>query len=361
MTAAQAYWLRMRNVFGILALGALATLGAGLQQANSRALAPRSAPSARGVPVSLAPPVRNTGVSFAEASAAEAAKQAGIAKSGMGFGESDDGLKVVAVAPAAKIADMPAPADLPAASLPQRTGARPMIAVVIDDVGLRADTNWQSVELPAPMTIAFLPYGQNLQALADAARARGHEVMVHVPMQGRDTADPGPHALRLKLAPAEIQKRLEWNLAQFTGYTGINNHMGSQFTENRDGMEVVLRETAKRKLKFLDSRTTSHSAARAVAAALAVPFAERDVFLDNHQDSSYVDVQLAQVEQLARRHGSAVAIGHPHGVTLVAVAKWAKTLDAKGFDLVTVSTVIAKRETPNWRLAADRDGGRPPG
>jgi uncharacterized protein len=367
ISAALSYWHRMRNVFAILGLGALATLGAGFQQLAAEAEA------AQARRVSLAPqdqPVSelmaaNGSVPFAEA----AATHESLNKRGLNFSEGDDGLKLVPLGPEvppksakveiASLTPKAIPEDdsqpkliLPV--LPRSSSARPIIAIVIDDVGLKPRASLQSVNLPAPMTIAFLPYGDNLQSLSDTAVRNGHEVIVHVPMQGKATADPGPNALTVDLSNAEIQKRLEWNLSRFTGYTGINNHMGSEFTENANGMGIVLEEIAKRKLIFLDSRTTSKSAARELAHTAQLPYAERDIFLDNHQDAGYVSVQLAQAEILARRNGSAIAIGHPHVVTLNAIALWSKTLSAKGIDLVPISAVIAQRGMANWRLATNR-------
>jgi hypothetical protein len=227
-----------------------------------------------------------------------------------------------------------------------------MIAIVIDDLGLKQNASLRATELAGPLTLAFLPYGENLQALADTARSNGHEVIVHLPMQGAAINDPGPKALITGLSQEELAARIAWNLSRFSGYTGINNHMGSKFTENASGMSQVYDALVARNLFYLDSRTTTKSAARALAIDRKIPYAERDVFLDNTQDASYVAVQLAEAELLAQRHGSAIAIGHPHQVTLDTLARWIPTLAAKGIDLVPVSRVIAARASPMWRMAA---------
>lgn len=320
----------------------------------------------RAVLASPAPPL----VSIADAAQAKSSMQ----QKGLHFVEGDDGLKLVpfspgAAAPRAAIASA-VPAVVPqtpmvppepepvttddAPAVPLQTRAK--IAIVIDDLGLKQNASLRATELPGPLTLAFLPYGENLQALSDNARAGGHEVIVHMPMQGADANDPGPHALLDGLPDAELAERLHWNLSRFTGFTGINNHMGSQFTENKAGMKLVLAELATRKLFYLDSRTTAKSAARQIAMEDKIPYAERDVFLDNTRDASYVALQLAEAEALAKRHGSAIAIGHPHDVTLETLARWIPTLKAKGIELVPVSVIIAERSTPMWRMAAYRTG-----
>jgi polysaccharide deacetylase 2 family uncharacterized protein YibQ len=274
-----------------------------------------------------------------------------LASRGLQLDEREEGLHLVplheSATPLSAIPDKP---PTPAVPLHQRA----RIAIVIDDLGLKQNASLRATELPGPLTLAFLPYGENLQALADNGRAHGHQIIVHLPMQGAATSDPGPHALLTDLPQAELQKRILWNLSRFTGYVGINNHMGSQFTENAPDMKLVFDELASRKLFYLDSRTTAKSAARTEALADNVPYAERDVFLDNDQEASYVALQLAEAEVLAKRHGTAIAIGHPHDVTLRTLEKWIPTLAAKGIELVPVSVIIADRATPMWRQVAYR-------
>ena len=102
---------------------------------------------------------------------------------------------------------------------------------MIDDLGIDQVHTRLALALPAPMTMAFLPMGYNLQAHVDKALAQGHTVMVHLPMEPLDaTVDPGPNALRVGLSEAELNKRINWHLSQFQGYSGVNSHMGSRFT-----------------------------------------------------------------------------------------------------------------------------------
>nr|WP_222873020.1 divergent polysaccharide deacetylase family protein [Hankyongella ginsenosidimutans] len=128
----------------------------------------------------------------------------------------------------------------------------PRIVVVIDDVGPSIARARQAIALPAPVTLAMLPYAQGVADLAQAASARGHELLVHVPMQPSYGANPGPQALLLDQTPEERQRLLQWNLAQFSGYVGINNHMGSQFTEDSAALRPVIETVRAANLLFLD-------------------------------------------------------------------------------------------------------------
>jgi polysaccharide deacetylase 2 family uncharacterized protein YibQ len=223
-------------------------------------------------------------------------------------------------------------------------GNRPMIAIVLDDVGATPGDVPGAISLPGPITLSIMTYAANASKIAAEAHRFGHEIMVHVPMEpiNRD-ADPGPNALLVNLSAAEIAKRLDWGLAQFPGYVGINNHMGSKFTQNAAGMRVVLEQLKARGLLFLDSRTIANSVGDALAAELGVTHLQRDVFLDDVIDEADIMKELARTEAIARKHGVAIAIGHPHRDTVQALRQWIPEAQAKGFVLVPISAVAKKR------------------
>ncbi len=282
--------------------------------------------------------------------AAIARAQAELEGKGLTLTETEEGVKPMAK-PAISEPVLPEPA-LPAPAPP--TGQKPMIAVIIDDMGLRKAASSRAIRLDRAFTLSYLPYASGIQAQVDQARTAGHEILVHMPMEGKSGADPGPKAMLTSLAPEELQTRLAWNLSRFTGYDGVNNHMGSAFTADEKDMTMVMNRLHNDGMFFIDSRTTPHSTARSLAVGLGMAYAERDVFLDNDQDAGYVAVQLAETENLARRHGSAIAIGHPHDVTLDTLEAWQKTLAAKGIDLVPVNRIVGVRHGPDWRARADR-------
>ncbi|MBI5121521.1 MAG: divergent polysaccharide deacetylase family protein [Rhodospirillales bacterium] len=229
---------------------------------------------------------------------------------------------------------------------PQAVGSKPMIAVVIDDLGLDRRRSARVIELAGPLTLAFLPYAQELPAQTAFGHAKGHELLVHVPMEPVGASyDPGPDSnlMKVGLSADEIRNRLERDLAQFAGYVGINNHMGSKFTSDKAGMRVVLKELQDRGLLFLDSRTSAQSVGAEVARDLGLPFAERNVFLDNVPSLIEVSSQLEKLESYARQYGHAIAIGHPHDGTIEALTAWLPTLEAKGLTLVPVSAIVKRQ------------------
>lgn len=219
---------------------------------------------------------------------------------------------------------------------------RGYVAIVIDDMGLDRPRAMRAIGLPAPLTLSFLPYGRDAPALAVLARQRGHEILLHMPMQPMGGDSPGPHALTVDLAAVEIRGRVGAALDRFGDAVGLNNHMGSRFTVDRRLMGPLMEELRARGLVFVDSRTAAESRGSEAAGHAGVPLAMRDVFLDNEATVEAVNRQLREVERIARRRGHAVAIGHPHDATFAALAAWLPGLQEKGLQAVPVTTIIRR-------------------
>ncbi len=222
---------------------------------------------------------------------------------------------------------------------------RPAITLVIDDMGVMHPYTAQAATLPGPLTLAWFPFAHDLPAQVAAAAARGHEAMLHMPMQAHSAgiAQTGPDPLRIDLPPEVNLARLREAIAAVPDSVGMNNHMGSIATRDPLLMELVAREARAQGMLFLDSVVVPHSVALCCAELAGVPAAARDVFIDNVGDPWAIRGQLAATEAFARRHGHAIAIAHPRPGTLAALEAWLPTLHAKGFALWPLSATVAWR------------------
>lgn len=224
------------------------------------------------------------------------------------------------------------------AELAGKTGK---VVIIIDDVGMAHSLSNQTIDLPAPLTLAFLPYAPNLETMTARAKAEGHELMIHMPMEPMNAdLDVGAIALLDDMSDAELQESLGKAFDSFEGYVGINNHMGSRLTQNEHAMHVVMNELAERGLLFVDSKTISTSVAGRVAAEHGLDYAERDVFLDHENSIEFVMNALRKLEITAKKQGYAIAIGHPKKATIAGLKQWLPTLKGKGLTVVPVSAVV---------------------
>ncbi len=223
---------------------------------------------------------------------------------------------------------------------PYYFGPEPVIAIVIDDMGINVGRTRDISSLHAPLTSSFLTYGTRLDSQVKKAENAGHEIMIHVPMEPRKKANLAPDTLMTDMDEEEIKRELRRMLAKFGAVKGINNHMGSRFTEDRLRMSYVMDILREKDLFFLDSKTSAKSVGKTVAEKYKVPYAHRHVFLDNENDFDYIMRQLEASERLARRNGYAVAIGHPKSQTYKALKKWLEELDKKKIRVVHLSEII---------------------
>ena len=121
--------------------------------------------------------------------------------------------------------------------------------------------------------------------------------------------------------------------------------MGSRFTQDHAGMEVVLHTIKSRGLIFLDSKTINSSVGDSLAKQMNIPHLVRDVFLDNNINADNIRQQLSRAEDVARRQGYAIAIGHPHPETIAALQNWMEDVQIRGFQLVPLSYILCKKIT----------------
>lgn len=219
-------------------------------------------------------------------------------------------------------------------------GTQSVIAVVIDDMGINHQRTKDISRLNAPLTSSFLTYGASLDAQVNKALKAGHEIMVHVPMESKSKINLAPDTLTTEMTKDEIKTGLMTMLKKFKGVRGVNNHMGSQFTEDGERMNYVMEVLHDNNLFFLDSKTSAQSKGRGAATAHQVPYAHRHVFLDNENDVEYITKQLHIAEKIAQKNGYVIAIGHPKSKTFIALQEWLPTLGDKNIKLVHLSEIV---------------------
>ncbi|MBO4439075.1 MAG: divergent polysaccharide deacetylase family protein [Spirochaetaceae bacterium] len=196
----------------------------------------------------------------------------------------------------------------PAAPAIQSTGT---LIFVFDDAGHNMTQLQPFLELPFPITVAVLPGLDYSAQAAQKARNSGKEVILHQPMQAKNrSVDPGPCAIKPDMTADEVYDLVRQNIASLGPVSGINNHEGSLITENENLLGAVMDVCRAEQLYFLDSRTTSASVAKKVAAQRSLPIWERTVFLDNTQNKKDIETAVKLGMELAAKNGSAIMIGH---------------------------------------------------
>lgn len=208
---------------------------------------------------------------------------------------------------------------------------KPRVAIVIDDMGYNREVGEKMLALDLDLSFAFLPAGPYTGPLAREARQRGRDILLHLPLEALDPKwnSRTPGILLLSMSDKALARGFAENFAAVPMAIGINNHMGSRFTENRSAMTRLLKLARTKDLFFLDSRTSSKSVGYQLAVEMGLAAARNNLFLDNEKQQDKIVGKLARLLRIAEQNGQAVGICHPHPETYRALRSYAQQLQEK--------------------------------
>ena len=262
---------------------------------------------------------------------------------------ADDGLAAIAPALGPSRAHS---ATQPAGAPPARErfarpfdggNSRPRVAVIVTGLGLAREATLRAIEdTPPEVTLAFTPYAEKLAPLVERARAKGHEILLAVPMEPADPRrrDAGPAALAATLTEAAARQRLAWMFGRIHSHVGIVGDLGDRIARDPIAMKPVLDELAARGLVYVANRLEGGETATGVqVASNGVPAAAVSVWLDRELSGDAIDREIAEAEAQARRGGAVVVLAQPYPVTLARIAAWMKAFDRKALVAAPITAV----------------------
>jgi polysaccharide deacetylase 2 family uncharacterized protein YibQ len=230
----------------------------------------------------------------------------------------------------------------PHPAVSRQTGARGQLAIIIDDMGTSVQEARSLANIGVPVTFSIIPGLHGYREVAAFAASSGIETMIHIPMQpkGWPQRRLEVNGLLLSMDEAGIRAQMDEFMREIPNAVGANNHMGSEFTEHEENMRVVLESLKSGRLFFIDSMTSPQTVGQTLARELGIKTGRRNVFLDNEQNSAYIQGQLNQAVRIARKTGASIAICHPHPVTIKTLAALLPGLERQGITLVPVSRLV---------------------
>lgn len=226
-----------------------------------------------------------------------------------------------------------------------RQDTRPRVALILGGIGLRAGLSEEAIRtLPRNIALAFTPYAPAPAPLIEAARDRGFETLLALPMEptGFPMNDPGHRALLTGLSAGENAQRLEWLLARYPGHVGtvgaLTSMRGERFAAMAEPFAQMQLALSARGLLYFDARPGAANPQRAWGLTV-------DVVLDEPHTRGEIEQRLAQLERLARERGGALGyLGEVTPVALERLAAWSGGLDARGVALAPVTALVRRPE-----------------
>lgn len=226
------------------------------------------------------------------------------------------------------------------ASLNDLHSDAPKIAILLGGLGLNAKLTQRAIkELPGEVTLAFAPYGEDLQTQVNKARAHGHEVFLQMPLEpiGYPASNPGPKTLLGDATEAENIDAMRWQMSRFTGYAGVVNYMGGRFLSMPKSLKPVFSELKNRGLLFLEDGSLALSASEQAAKAANLQVKRAKVVIDADPSPQAISNALSMLEEEAKANGFAVGTGSGLEVTIDTLIEWAKEANERGIVLMPVT------------------------
>ncbi|OQY02151.1 MAG: hypothetical protein B6I26_02175 [Desulfobacteraceae bacterium 4572_130] len=207
--------------------------------------------------------------------------------------------------------------------LPRTKDKLPLVAIIIDDIGFDKKIAEKLSKIDRNITFSILPASPFGREIAESLYKKKVDIMLHLPMEPIQypDIDPGIGAIFAHMSKQELITQVRKNLNAIPYIKGVNNHMGSRLTSMVVPMNEIFTVLKKKDVFFIDSMTSKKSICKSLTKHLQIPFARRDVFLDNIQSPAHIKKQMKILIDIAFFHGTAIGIGHPYKVTYTTLKK----------------------------------------
>jgi polysaccharide deacetylase 2 family uncharacterized protein YibQ len=231
---------------------------------------------------------------------------------------------------------------VPATPSTLKVSHRPKIALVIDDLGGENKISQELLHWDLPLTFSILPFAPYSKTLAEEAHRMGKEIILHLPMEprGYPGIKPGEGVLLQEMDEPKLLHQLSKDIEAVPYIKGVSNHMGSRLMEDPEKIRIVFSELKRRRLFFLDNRTSPKTVGLEVAQSLGLKAAGRSLFIDHSSDGEEIKQKLEQLIQFSLSTGKAIGIGHPHPSTLKFLKEMIPKMKDNGIEIVPLSTVM---------------------
>lgn len=217
-----------------------------------------------------------------------------------------------------------------------------LIALVVDDYGLsRSQSNENARALPDAVTFVISPYANDPGAMREAARNKGHELWLKLPMETENFPkdDPGSKAILSRASLDKNMDNLRWALAQTSGYAGLALYNDLSFTRTKSTLSAILKESSDRGLGFFDMNISAPSQVKESAERFNAPYIKNEIFFHDPKWAGDIDAAAELLETIAESRGYAVGVFKNYPSALEFIQSWVPELARKGFTLAPLSAI----------------------
>jgi len=218
------------------------------------------------------------------------------------------------------------------------------VSIIIGGLGVNRSLTQKAInDLPSAVTLSFAAHSTGLQGWVNKARAKGHEVLIELPLESYafDAGEPG--ADRALLASRNVSanpRNLDWLLSRAQGAFGVTNYNGDLFLNRSDVTAPLLDKLARTGLGFIFDGSVSAPSLSALARSARLPYASGYNLIDTVQDSQQIQSNLKQLSDTAQLGASPIGVGFAYPETLRTVKSWSQSLEVQGITLAPASHIL---------------------
>lgn len=216
------------------------------------------------------------------------------------------------------------------------------LAIIVDDCGYNMDPVRKMTAIEQKITFAALPYKDFTVEAAELIRARGKELLLHLPMEPMNkSAQSEAKTIEVGMTSEQISSNVTNALHNIGRVDGVNNHQGSRATSDEKIMREVIKVLSAQGVFFVDSNTYPQTVGHKIAREMGVRTALNNIFLDGDADPDVIRRRFREAGKLAIANGQYIAICHARGTTALVFAEMVQELDEMGVELVFVSSLLS--------------------
>ena len=221
----------------------------------------------------------------------------------------------------------------------------PMIAIVVTGLGQNKNMTTNAINLPENISLSFSPYAKDVTTWSNSARAKGHEVLLDLPLEPTNypASDPGPQGLLIGNSSEENAIRLRWNFGRIQGYIGFTSPTNESFSQNDNIFKLLLDQINARGLMLAMPHEPAHKESIQLLDNSKIAYNFADTILDEELSSEAIQMRLTALEKIAAKRGYAVGYTRAIPITMSELEKWSTKLEENGYILVPLSHIVSQK------------------
>lgn len=221
---------------------------------------------------------------------------------------------------------------------------KPMVAILVTDVGFSPETLQAVLQLPPEISVALSPYASDSLKQVESLRNAGHETWTMLPtITARyPQDDPGPLGLIPALTKKAMVEHLHRVLAYTIGSVGVVLPSDEAITGQSELWGVVFDQLRSRGLYVLSTHPSRGIEELSADKAAQEIIRRADLSVDSTAGAAFIRSKLATVNDLAQAQQKLIVLISARPQSLTLLSEWLNTGSLKSHaNLAPLSAVFA--------------------